>query len=234
MTEDDRTSEEVPDVNDGTLRDVVGTLSALPTVTEADVQRVVARVAADAVDSGRHEEHWWAVGNSDGSPSSGAHGVRPAPARWFSAIPMAAAATLVLAAGIAGFALRGVIASHIAPMRGEVATSAPGVATDAVPVHAVAPDRNAEAPISTQFVLEAPGAERVSLVGAFNAWDERATPLVRDRATGLWTVTVPLAPGRHVYGFMVDDSALTLDPRAPTTRDPELGTNASVILVGTP
>jgi 1,4-alpha-glucan branching enzyme len=98
----------------------------------------------------------------------------------------------------------------------------------------VAADAASEAPIATQFVLDAPAAGQVALVGAFNGWSADETPLVRDPATGLWSVTVPLAPGRHVYAFMVDDSVLTLDPRAPSARDEELGTTASVILVGTP
>lgn len=118
------------------------------------------------------------------------------------------------------------------------ATSAPSATESgrdaALEVTSVAGDAGAEAPLTTQFVLDAPAAARVSLVGGFNSWDAESTPLVRDPATGLWTVTLPLAPGRHVYAFMVDDSVLTLDPRAPSARDPELGTSASVILVGTP
>jgi hypothetical protein len=50
----------------------------------------------------------------------------------------------------------------------------------------------------------------------------------------LWSVTVPIVPGRHTYGFMVDDSVLVLDPRAPTVRDPDLGAKGSVIIVGRP
>jgi hypothetical protein len=33
---------------------------------------------------------------------------------------------------------------------------------------------------------------------------------------------------------MVDDSMLVLDPRAPKTRDPALGVEGSVIIVGKP
>src|SRR5215207_6557507 len=46
--------------------------------------------------------------------------------------------------------------------------------------------------------LLAPGASRVALVGDFNGWNPASTPL---RATGdgyTWSVSVPLAPGRHV------------------------------------
>jgi len=41
-------------------------------------------------------------------------------------------------------------------------------------------------------------------------------------------------PGRHIYGFMIDDSVLMLDPRALKTRDPDLGTDGSVRMVGRP
>jgi 1,4-alpha-glucan branching enzyme len=83
-------------------------------------------------------------------------------------------------------------------------------------------------------VLEAPRASRVALVGDFNAWDAAATPLARMSSSGIWTVTIPLTPGRHTYAFMVDDTAWTLDPRAPTAQDPDFGTPSSVVLVGTP
>ena len=43
-----------------------------------------------------------------------------------------------------------------------------------------------------------------------------------------------LAPGRHVYAFLVNDSLVTLDPRAPRAEDPDLGTSGSVVLVGAP
>jgi 1,4-alpha-glucan branching enzyme len=88
--------------------------------------------------------------------------------------------------------------------------------------------------VPTQFVLDAPRAARVALVGAFNGWNAAATPLARVSSSGLWTVTVPLTPGRHTYAFMVDDSAWTLDPRAPAAQDADFGTPSSVVLVGTP
>jgi 1,4-alpha-glucan branching enzyme len=74
----------------------------------------------------------------------------------------------------------------------------------------------------------------VALIGDFNAWDTAATPLGKVPSTGLWTVTVRLAPGRHTYAFMVDNSTWMLDPRAPTAQDPDFGTPSSVVLVGTP
>lgn len=234
MTDDDMNIGETPDVHDDeTLRDVVAALSPLPVVAESEIQRIVARAAAEAVETGRRGGHRWAAARP-GRELRDAAPARPV-RRWYTSVPMAAAATMVLAAGIGGFAIRDATRGGAASPTAQVADApaATGARTS-VPVSAAVPDARAEAPIATQFVLDAPEAARVSLVGAFNSWDGEATPLVRDPATGLWTVTVPLSPGRHVYAFMLNDSTLTLDPRAPETRDPDFGTPGSVILVGTP
>lgn len=100
------------------------------------------------------------------------------------------------------------------------ATPAGGVAIDALP-------------IPTQFVFDSRSAKRVALVGDFNGWDEQAAPLDREEGSTLWSVTVPLSPGRHVYAFLVD-SVWTTDPRAPKTRDPDFGVTGSVVIVGKP
>ena len=50
----------------------------------------------------------------------------------------------------------------------------------------------------------------------------------------MWSVVLPVVPGRHLYAFIVDDSALTLDPRAPRAKDPSLGVESSVVMVGKP
>lgn len=221
---------------DETLRDVIASLSALPVVPESEVQRIVARAAAEAAETGRRGGPRWAAARPAREPLGGVRGLQPARPRWLTGKPMAAAAALVVAAGIGGFALRGATSDTDGTSAGPMAAaSAPASARGtALEVSPIGSDARAEAPIATQFVLDAPAAARVSLVGGFNSWDAESTPLVRDPATGLWAVTLPLAPGRHVYAFMVDDSVLTLDPRAPSARDPELGTSGSVILVGTP
>src|SRR5688500_10166692 len=55
-----------------------------------------------------------------------------------------------------------------------------------------------------QFVLRAPEARSVSLVGDFNDWDRGATPLRAVSRDGVWTISLPLPAGRHVYAFVVD------------------------------
>jgi 1,4-alpha-glucan branching enzyme len=88
-------------------------------------------------------------------------------------------------------------------------------------------------PVTQEFVLEAAQANRVALVGDFNSWNPKANVMTRD-AAGKWSTTVQVVPGRHVYGFMVNDSIFTLDPHAMKARDPDLGGDGSVRMVGRP
>jgi 1,4-alpha-glucan branching enzyme len=74
----------------------------------------------------------------------------------------------------------------------------------------------------------------VSVVGDFNGWDARADTMTRDPATGLWSHTLALRPGRHVYAFVVDDSVWMRDPRGPEAVDEDFGRPGSVLLVGQP
>jgi hypothetical protein len=83
-----------------------------------------------------------------------------------------------------------------------------------------------------KFVLVAPQAVRVSLVGDFNNWDPTATPLERTPTGGTWSVTVPLSAGRHEYSFVVDGKQWIPDPSAPLAPVDGLGAPNSVVLVG--
>lgn len=87
---------------------------------------------------------------------------------------------------------------------------------------------------SVQMVLRAPAAQHVSVVGDFNAWDTHADAMSRDPVTGLWSHTLALRPGRHVYAFVVDDSVWMRDPRSPEAADEDFGRPGSVLLVGQP
>jgi hypothetical protein len=91
-----------------------------------------------------------------------------------------------------------------------------------------APNESAKA---TQFVLVAPDAKTVTLVGDFNDWNLSATHLARQDANGVWWVTVPLAPGRYRYAFVVDSTAWRSDPGAPKAED-EFGRPNSVVTIG--
>ncbi|HEY9515780.1 MAG TPA: isoamylase early set domain-containing protein [Gemmatimonadaceae bacterium] len=95
-----------------------------------------------------------------------------------------------------------------------------------------AKDSREESTRVVQFVLVAPSASRVSLVGDFNGWDDRATPLSEASSRGVWAVEVPLEPGRHAYAFVVNDSAWVADPAAARAPGDDFGSPSSVIVVG--
>jgi hypothetical protein len=82
-----------------------------------------------------------------------------------------------------------------------------------------------------KFVLVAPQAARVSLVGDFNRWDPAATPMERTPTGGTWSVVVPLSAGRHEYAFVVDGKQWLPDPSAPLAPVDGLGAPNSVVLV---
>jgi predicted carbohydrate-binding protein with CBM48 len=82
-----------------------------------------------------------------------------------------------------------------------------------------------------RFELAAPGAAGVTLVGDFNDWDTRATPMRRSLASATWTVSLPVARGRHVYSFVVDGRRWVPDPAAPLAPEDGFGSASSVILV---
>jgi len=86
-----------------------------------------------------------------------------------------------------------------------------------------------------QFVFVAPGAQRVSLVGDFNAWDREATQLRRGGPSGgVWTVSLALPAGRHEYAFVVDGTRWEPDPAATTAVRDDFGVVSSVVSVGAP
>jgi len=80
-----------------------------------------------------------------------------------------------------------------------------------------------------QFVLVAPDAASVSLVGDFNHWDSAAMPL-REGADGVWSVVVPLARGAFTYSFVVDGDEWRADPAAPAA-PADFGRPSSVLYV---
>jgi hypothetical protein len=82
--------------------------------------------------------------------------------------------------------------------------------------------------IAVRFALDLPASAEVALIGDFNDWNPRATPLRRE--SGGWAATVPLAPGRYRYTYVVDGRRLLADPRGPIADD-EFGAPTSVITV---
>jgi hypothetical protein len=58
--------------------------------------------------------------------------------------------------------------------------------------------------------------------------------MVREGRQSLWSVSLQLPPGRHVYAFVVDGDRGVADPHAPLAPDDGYGAPNSVVLVGGP
>lgn len=85
---------------------------------------------------------------------------------------------------------------------------------------------------AVQFVIIAPSAEAVSLVGDFNDWNPSATPMELVDDNRVWSVTIPLEEGRYRYAFLVDGETWLRDPSAPPAQDDEFGRPGSVVTIG--
>jgi hypothetical protein len=82
-----------------------------------------------------------------------------------------------------------------------------------------------------QFGFVAPHASTVALVGDFNDWDPKATPLRAASTGGVWSVEVPIQPGRHLYAFVVDGTVWRPDPAAPQATGEDYGEPNSALTV---
>lgn len=139
------------------------------------------------------------------------------------------AGALAMGALVLGFVTRGAVSPIGAPAPLAASGAPTGEYPVATPLQQVALDAES-ARVPTQFVFEHAGAKEVALVGDFNGWEVGEHALVR-LANGLWTTTVPLAPGRHVYSYVVDGTLLVADPRAPKAGDADYGHEGSVVMV---
>lgn len=140
--------------------------------------------------------------------------------RRFALPPLATAA---LAAGLVGIGILGGIAIN---RDGRLSTDQRNAEVAGPPQ---LPDLVAARTV--KFVLVAPQAGRVSVVGDFNGWDVAATPMSAQGTDGTWTVFVPLQPGLHTYAFVVDGTHFVADPSAPIAPDDGYGHKSSVVVV---
>jgi hypothetical protein len=86
----------------------------------------------------------------------------------------------------------------------------------------------------TRFVFVNRSASRVALLGDFNDWDEGKSLMQRVGTVqeGVWEITIPLAPGRYHYTFVVDGKTWVADSLAPRTLEDDFGRPNSLITVG--
>lgn len=141
----------------------------------------------------------------------------------FAAVAACVAAMLIGAAGTLAFVRADAAATPSVAAVNSTATT--------VPLSNAANTSSSDKRKIIRFALVAPGAGQVSIVGDFNNWDPRATPLKTARDGSTWLIDMPLSAGRHVYAFVVDGD-LVADPSAPRVVDHDFGVQNSVVLVG--
>ena len=203
------------DETDETIARIAAALRPLPDVDPAQKARVLVAVAAER-ERGRERRV-------------------TAARRWRA---MGAFGTLAAAGLVAAVLLRGTRSDEAgavaASAKVPAAQSSPSVTAPSVDASLAVRDARSAGLRTVQVVLRAPAAMRVSVVGDFNGWDASANTMMRDPVSGLWSHTLALRPGRHVYAFVVDDSIWMRDPRSPKATDQDFGRPGSVLLVGQP
>lgn len=81
------------------------------------------------------------------------------------------------------------------------------------------------------FVAHAPGAEKVAVVGSFNGWNPAAGIMRKAQGGEIFTLTMRLPRGRHVYAFLVDGTVTRPDPGALIQEDDGFGNTNSVLVL---
>lgn len=152
--------------------------------------------------------------------------------RWLvsqRSLPLSPLVGAALAAGLMGI---GVFFGHYIDRGGQNRTGGPEAPADTNSPRS--PSFDSVRVI--KFVLVAPSAATVAVVGDFNNWDAQATPMTRTPTGGTWSVALKLPAGRHVYAFVVNGangtSQWVADPTAPLAPEDGLGAPNSVVLVG--
>jgi len=97
------------------------------------------------------------------------------------------------------------------------------------PIVARGPDVT-EHEVYVQFVVEAPMAQSVHLVGDFNEW-QPTVALEDPDADGVWSGRVLLQPGVHEYMFVIDGDDWITDPNAASYKDDGFGQRNALVAV---
>lgn len=83
-----------------------------------------------------------------------------------------------------------------------------------------------------EFVFTSTGDHAsVSVAGTFNGWDSRKAPMALDTDRRTWRKTLPLAPGKYLYKFVIDDKQWVVDPANPLQEQDGGGNVNSVLRV---
>jgi hypothetical protein len=86
--------------------------------------------------------------------------------------------------------------------------------------------------VVVRFVLQAPGARQVALVGDWNRWDPEAQKLRDPDGDGVWELEVRLKRGQEQrYQFLIDGERWVADPEAPLKVEDAFGGMSSVLQI---
>ena len=80
-----------------------------------------------------------------------------------------------------------------------------------------------------RFSLYAPEAHTITLIGEFNGWGSTRQLSLSPQGKGIWTVEVPLPPGRYQYAFLIDGKNIATDPRAQQHVSDDFGRKNAVL-----
>jgi hypothetical protein len=112
-----------------------------------------------------------------------------------------------------------------------MALAAGVVAVAATSLLRTKPVTASDGPIDVQFVLVAPNAQSVAVVGDFNNWGLNDTALVAENHNGVWSVSAPVKAGVHRYAFLVNGKQYVADPTAPRSSGDDFGMPSSALVV---
>ncbi len=145
--------------------------------------------------------------------------------RWYAAVTMPRRLEWNLAGAVAAACVAIVVVAGLFTLMPERVVEVP-VAT--APPQATAVGIKQEPTVFVRLVLLQPEARSVSVAGDFNGWDPARTKLERSDG-GMWTVTIPLRPGRYQYMFVIDGKEWIADPLATEETTDGFGSQNAVL-----
>jgi 1,4-alpha-glucan branching enzyme len=86
-----------------------------------------------------------------------------------------------------------------------------------------------DAQVPVKFQYFDPTAKEVCVAGSFNQWSQRSHCM--SEKEGLWSLSVPLTPGRYQYVLVIDGKSWRPDPGAILSEDNGFDGKNSVLIV---
>lgn len=91
----------------------------------------------------------------------------------------------------------------------------------------VKPEPSSDTVVHFSYVSDA--AAGICITGDFNGWSENADCL--HRTGNIWSIALPLPPGRYQYAFIIDGRTWRKDPTALLNTTNGFGDENSILIV---